>query len=332
MVTERGKAVNATGGDGFGNITPTVSEAFEQRLRDAVRSESAVLQQAALHLLASGGKRLRPRYTFLIAEAIGVGQDAAWAVAAAAELLHTGSLIHDDIIDHSELRRSRPAVHVKFGVTNAVLTGDFLLARGLEQLTAARLYAAADEWARLLRELVEAEALQHEYVFNAGASLEISRRVAAGKTAALFAWCARVLAKTAGLTPARVDAADRLGVAFGLAFQIGDDLLDFAPGDTGKPKQKDLREGQLTVPVQLARRDDDALGMAIARCFESRRDEDFAAAYESLVRSAALVRGQEEFRRCRAAASEAAAELSESPGFASQVGILLEIFPSTPNP
>ena len=278
---------------------PSSDSSFERLLLDAASSEIRSVRLAAEHLIQAGGKRVRPRFATLLGELFRCESGLADAIGTAAELVHTATLLHDDIIDRSEVRRGQATVHSKFGVGHAVLAGDFLLARALHGLTERGLFEATHELTVAVRELVEAELLQFEQAYTPETTLAQTRRIAEGKTGALFAWCARGIAVTMRLSPDQVAVADSLGRRTGYAFQVADDLLDLTNPDSGKPIHKDLREGQLTVPVQLARPEDPALDAVLGKAFESRTEADFEVAYDAIETSSARSRGQQEITRCR---------------------------------
>jgi octaprenyl-diphosphate synthase len=202
----------------------------------------------------SGGKQLRPRLVFECAHALGGDPQRVVPLATAAHLIHTASLCHDDVIDESTQRRGRPTLSARFGNSASVLLGDHLF-------SSAWLSAARDlgtEVARLLAEaMVEmcgAEILQSRMLWNADTARETCLRVAAGKTAALFAACASAAATALEAPTTAVSALHEFGRGVGLAFQIVDDLLDYNPQSDawGKQPFMDLRGGLPTLPLLLA--------------------------------------------------------------------------------
>ncbi len=284
---------------------------LEERLLHSTHSDVDRAREAARHLILSGGKRVRPRLALLVAEAVGLDDEKAGAIGAAAELVHSATLLHDDVIDRSDTRRGKPTVNAKYGVGSAILTGDFLLAQALMILTEIELYPATREMSRAVRELAEAEILQLQQAFDAATPIEHTRRIAEGKTGALFSWCARAVALTAGSADEVCRAADRVGRLVGYAFQVADDLLDFAPDSaSGKPGRKDLREGQVTMPMQLVRAADGAVDAAIHRAFETRDEQDYEAAYDLLAESDAAACGRSEIQRALSEAADALAVLT----------------------
>jgi geranylgeranyl pyrophosphate synthase len=286
---------------------------IEERLRASTESDVERARAAAQHLVLSGGKRVRPRLALLVAEAVGLDETTALTIGTSAELVHAATLLHDDVIDRSDQRRGQITVNAKYGAGSAILTGDFLLAQALSQLLEAELYPATRELSRAVRDLAEAEILQLQQAFQLDTTLEQTRRIAHGKTAALFIWAARAVAVTVGLPAERVAAAGDVGRALGYAFQVADDLLDFTSRSAGKPAQKDLREGQINLPMQLVRAEDSRFAACVARAFETREESDYAAAYLAMPTARAAALAQAEITGALTAAKRGLSELSQSP-------------------
>jgi geranylgeranyl pyrophosphate synthase len=284
--------------------------ALEQGLLLSTDSDIERARDAARHLILSGGKRIRPRLAMLVARAVGLDTDAARCIGTAAELVHSATLLHDDVIDRSDTRRGQPTVSAKYGTGSAILTGDFLLAQALMQLTEAEYYLATRELSRAVRDLAEAEILQLQQAYELETTLAQSKRIASGKTASLFAWCARAVALTADSPPSVTEAANRLGRLVGYAFQVADDLLDFMPtARSGKPGCKDLSEGQITVPMQLVRLKHPGFEAALTHAFNTRDDAAYAQAYEVLAKTDAIPLGLAEIKDALAEATAALNEL-----------------------
>ena len=219
--------------------------AVEEIMSEAVNSNVTILRDASHHILAAGGKRIRPRLALLSYAALG-GEDhnAIAPVAAAVELVHTASVVHDDINDHGTIRRGRPSVNAIWGRTFALLTGDFLFTKVYE------LMAPYKDLNIILSEatvaLVEGETLQASAAKEGKLSREIYYDIIALKTAALFKSAGVLGAKLAGGTQAEADALGEYGFNIGLAFQIVDDILDLV-GDSeqlGKTSGIDLAQGK----------------------------------------------------------------------------------------
>ena len=207
------------------------------------------LAAAAEHLLVAGGKRIRAMLTLLSARA--AGGSGGIALAAAAELLHAATLLHDDVIDEGDVRRGRPTSRRIWSNGVSVLGGDFLLTRALDLACGAGVPGALEELIAVLRELVAGEALQLSLRGSIEATEAEYRRVCEGKTASLFRWAARSGCRAGGGSARMADAMGEYGWHVGMAFQLSDDALDFdADAEKfGKDLLQDLREGNMTLPV-----------------------------------------------------------------------------------
>jgi len=220
------------------------------------------IPQVGAHLLGAGGKRLRPLLAVLSARAAGVPVDLGVAVGCAAELIHTATLYHDDVVDDGRVRRGRPAARMVFGNGIVVLVGDFCLARALETVALTGSLPMVQSLATTVTEMAEGEVAQLERAGNPDATVENYFRVIDRKTASLIAWCARV---GGAVGPALDGPLERYGRALGRAFQIADDVLDADADEAtaGKSVGLDLQEGKLTLPVLLACEADPALGRRV---------------------------------------------------------------------
>jgi octaprenyl-diphosphate synthase len=220
-------------------------QAVENILLDVINSDVKTLHDASHHIVSAGGKRVRPRLVMLAYEALG-GTDIAYAapVAAALELVHTASVVHDDINDHGVVRRGRPSVNAIWGRTFALLTGDFLFTKVYE------LMAPYKDLNMVLADatvaLVEGETLQASAVKDKNFSREVYFEIIARKTASLFKAGGIMGAKLAGADDTAVEALGQYGYNVGLAFQIVDDLLDLTADTTqlGKTAGIDLAQGR----------------------------------------------------------------------------------------
>ncbi len=226
---------------------------FEGELATVERGPRAV-QRAALHLLDLGGKHLRPMCVALAAKAGAGFGGPARQLAVAVELVHTATLLHDDVVDLADARRGRPTARTIYGNAASVFAGDWLLVEALRRIRAAGTPALLDEMLAIIEEMIMAESLQLERRGRLDGDVTDYYRVAEGKTAALFRWAMRAGGWAGGLDGERLDALVAFGAELGVGFQIVDDCLDFA-GDatvTGKGLYADLREGKLTYPLLLA--------------------------------------------------------------------------------
>ncbi len=225
---------------------------LELQLEQATRDAEEKLKAAARHLVAAGGKRVRPTVTLLAAGACGGSLHAAIPYAAAAELTHSATLLHDDVIDDGPERRGRPASRIIWGNAVSVLSGDWLLTRALELVSAAPARSAAlPALLATMRRLVEGEILQLSLRGTFAATERDYLDVVIGKTGSLFGWAAAAGAWSAGLTGRVPDALARFGEGLGIAFQLVDDALDYGadPCLLGKRLGTDLAEGKATLPL-----------------------------------------------------------------------------------
>lgn len=209
-----------------------------------------LLGSALAHIRNRQGKLMRPMLVLLCAKAAGGVNDGVTRAAVTLELLHTASLVHDDIVDESDERRGQPSVNATYDNKVAVLVGDYLLSTALEQAAATGSTRVVASIARLGKSLSEGEVFQLSNIHNETATEEAYFRIIHQKTAALFATCAELGALMAGADDATVTRHRELGEIIGICFQIRDDIFDYYDeGNIGKPTGNDLREGKLTLPL-----------------------------------------------------------------------------------
>ena len=232
----------------------------EEALRRAVASEDAFLTEVSRHLVDAGGKRLRPALALAASHAGGREPTEAVVLGGVAvELVHLGSLYHDDVMDQAATRRSVESVNARWGNLVAILAGDFLLAQA-SAIASSLGTEVAGLLASTIGRLCEGQVRELQHLFDVTRSEEAYLRAITGKTAALMATACRVGALTAELPRAQVEALTTYGERLGLVFQIVDDVLDVVATDEqlGKPSGKDLLEGVYTLPVIRALADDGA--------------------------------------------------------------------------
>jgi octaprenyl-diphosphate synthase len=229
----------------------------ETRLAEELASREPRLTAIATHLVGAGGKRVRPLVVLLVAHATAQGvpvrRDDVIEAAVALELIHSATLLHDDIIDGGETRRGKPSALAAFGLGDALVAGDFLFCRAFA--LCARFEAPVIRWAaEACVALTEGEMLQARFRRNAGVTEADYLEVVDRKTASLFATGARTAAHLAGGPPALVETMQACGTHVGRAFQMQDDLLDVegSVARTGKPCGLDLRDGNPSLPIVLA--------------------------------------------------------------------------------
>ena len=231
-------------GDGLARV--------EEALRRAVRSDDAFLTEVASHLVEAGGKRLRPAMAVAagsVGSADGIGDDLVQG-GVAVELVHLGSLYHDDVMDEATTRRRVETVNARWGNLTAILAGDFLLARASE-IASSLGTEVAGLLAATIGSLCEGQVRELQRAYDTSRTEEAYFLAIAGKTAALFSTSCRIGALVGRLPRAEVDALTCFGQRFGMAFQIVDDVLDLVATeeDLGKPVGNDLVEGVYTLPV-----------------------------------------------------------------------------------
>ncbi len=228
----------------------------EDELLASARSGDPFLTEIASHLISAGGKRVRPGFC-MAAAATALTLDApatpeAVTGAVAVELVHLGSLYHDDVMDEAVVRRTVDSVNARWGNLKAILAGDFLLARASE-LAASLGVEVAGLLAATIGRLCEGQVLELKYAFDADRTEEAYLRAIAGKTASLLGSSCRIGGIVADLPRDHTEALTTFGHSYGMAFQIVDDVLDLVSteADLGKPAGHDLEEGVYTLPVIL---------------------------------------------------------------------------------
>ena len=223
-------------------------------IRDRMQSPVSVIPALAEHLIGGSAKRLRPLLTIAAARLAGAKDDACLNLAAAVEFIHTATLLHDDVIDSSELRRGKVAAHLIWGAPASVLVGDFLFARSFELMVEAGSMPALEILARASRVIAEGEVLQLTRAHDLDLPQETYLEIIGAKTAELFAAASEAGAVSAGAPEAACAALRRYGRNLGLAFQLVDDALDYsgASETLGKNPGDDFREGKATLPLLLA--------------------------------------------------------------------------------
>src|ERR1700710_1921546 len=217
-------------------------------------SEVTMIPEVANHLISSGGKRLRPMLTLAMAKLTGYEGDGHIKLAAAVEFMHTATLLHDDVVDESDMRRGRPAARMVWGNEASVLVGDFLLGQAFKMMVEVGNLRALDILSTAATVIAEGEVMQLAAAKNTATSEDEYLAVIRAKTAALFAAACEVAPILAGGDNAAIAAARGYGMNFGIAFQLVDDALDYGgtAAKLGKNVGDDFREGKITLPVVLS--------------------------------------------------------------------------------
>ncbi|EKU90915.1 polyprenyl synthetase family protein [Bacteroides oleiciplenus] len=226
---------------------------FKKLFDTSLTSSNFLLNEVISHIRQKNGKMMRPMLLLLMAKLYGTVCPETLHAAVSLELLHTASLVHDDVVDESTERRGQLSVNAIYNNKVAVLVGDYLLATSLVQVGKTHNYAIIDVVSRLGQNLSEGELLQLSNVSNLQFSEEIYFDVIRKKTAVLFAACTKAGALSVGVTDEQAEFARLFGEYIGLCFQIKDDIFDYYDSkEIGKPTGNDMLEGKLTLPVLYA--------------------------------------------------------------------------------
>jgi octaprenyl-diphosphate synthase len=226
----------------------------DEVIRARLSSDVALINQISHYIVSAGGKRIRPRLVLLFAQALGFKGAEQFELAATVEFIHTATLLHDDVVDESSLRRGRQTANALFGNAASVLVGDFLYSRAFQMMVSVNRMRVLEVLADATNVIAEGEVLQLMNMHDPDLAVDDYLRVIRYKTAKLFEASARLGAVLAGAGHAVEEACADYGRSLGTAFQLVDDLLDYE-GDTqslGKNVGDDLREGKPTLPLLVA--------------------------------------------------------------------------------
>ena len=231
-------------------------ERVNRLIVERMHSPVALIPQLAGHIVAAGGKRLRPMLTLGRARLCGYRGDRHIALAAAVEFIHTATLLHDDVVDASDLRRGRDTANAVWGNKPAVLVGDFLFARSFELMVEDGSLRILEILSRASSVIAEGEVRQLMTANDTATTEAAYLEVIEAKTAALFAAASRIGAVIAERPAAEEEALERFGRNLGIAFQLIDDMLDFSArqSELGKSVGDDFRDGKITLPILIALR------------------------------------------------------------------------------
>jgi octaprenyl-diphosphate synthase len=292
--------------------------AVDALIRRRLASDVVLVNQVAEHIVGAGGKRLRPMLLLLAAAALGkrgagpadgVGADA-HQLAAVVEFIHTSTLLHDDVVDESDLRRGRSTANALFGNAASVLVGDFLYSRSFQMMVELDRMEVMRVLADTTNRIAEGEVLQLLHVRNPDTDEAAYLRVIERKTAVLFAAATRLGALLAGADEATCDAMHAYGLALGHAFQIADDVLDYAADEAalGKHLGDDLAEGKATLPLIHAMSRADGATRALLRHALEEGDTDAMPEVQAAIAAAGSLAYSLERARDYARAAERALE------------------------
>lgn len=222
---------------------------FESRFREAVKSRVALLDRIMQYIVKRKGKQMRPMFVLLSAKLGGEINDSSYRAASLVELIHTASLVHDDVIDDSNMRRGFFSINALWKNKIAVMVGDYLLMKALLLALNNREYVVLDALAEAVKVMAEGELLQFEKSRKLNLREDIYYDIIKGKTASLLSSSCEAGASTTFTDPEKVQKLKVFGEKVGMAFQIKDDLFDYGSQDVGKPTGNDIKEKKLTLPL-----------------------------------------------------------------------------------
>jgi octaprenyl-diphosphate synthase len=226
---------------------------FEIYFRDSLRSKIPLLEIVTRYILRRKGKQMRPTLVLLSASMLGEINESSYTAAALIELLHTASLVHDDVVDESYERRGFFSLNALWKSKLAVLVGDFLLAKGLLLSVSKKEYALLEIVSEAVQDMSEGEILQIQKVRRLNISMDDYFEIIRKKTAALIGACAASGARSVNASDEDIKSIKEFGILIGIAFQIKDDLFDYKrSGKIGKPTANDIKEKKMTLPLIYA--------------------------------------------------------------------------------
>jgi len=262
-------AAEAAGLDSrIGGLFERMSEGLElvdRAMREQLESASDIMPAIGSHVLSSGGKRLRPILVLLSAELTGYTGSRRVQLGAALELIHTATLLHDDVVDLSELRRGQPSANAVWGNRRAVLAGDFFYGRASSMIVEDGSLAILEIFSNTIRMMAEGELMQLQRSFDTNVSERQYYEVIERKSAVLLSAACEIGAVLGDVTRGEVRRVAEFGRELGIAFQVRDDVLDYEASEEklGKPPCADLHEGKVTLPLLLA----------LKRCTHNEREQ-----------------------------------------------------------
>lgn len=253
---------------------------FEKNLKEIFQSSTHYTAQIGDYILSSGGKRLRPRMVALIGRTLGLSDEKIMPVAYTVELMHTASLLHDDVVDGTAIRRARPTANQVFGDKPALLAGDFISASAIETMCGIGSLDLIKGMVRTIKKMAEGELKELEYARAFHDRLEVYLDIIYLKTATLFEYCAYAPGLLAGLAPDSLDALLAYGRSVGMGFQIVDDIINLSPSeDDDKDPFNDILEGKSTLPLVLAFRENPRVLAGVSRLSGPKEKKEYLIPY-----------------------------------------------------
>ena len=290
-------------------------KAVDAVIRERLHSEVVLVRQVSEYIINSGGKRLRPVLVILSSGCFGYQGKAHHELAAVVEFIHTATLLHDDVVDESDLRRGKQTANALFGNAASVLVGDFLYSRAFQMMVSVDNMKVMQILSDATNIIAEGEVLQLLNCHDADIDEENYLKVIRYKTAKLFEAAARLGAVIGGGSPAQEAAMARYGMHLGTAFQLVDDVLDYSgnSGETGKNIGDDLAEGKPTLPLLYAMKNGTPQqAAAIRHAIENGGLDEFQTVLQAIQETGALRYTQEQARREIAIAKSALDALPDS--------------------
>ena len=290
-------------------------EAVNAVIRHKLHSEVSLVNQIAEYIISAGGKRIRPVLVLLVANAYSYQGSAHHELAAVVEFIHTATLLHDDVVDESSMRRGRQTANALFGNAASVLVGDFLYSRSFQMMVSLNNMRVMQILSDATNVIAEGEVLQLLNMHNPDVSQDNYLQVIRSKTAKLFEAAAQLGALISGASDADIDAAGEYGRSLGTAFQLIDDVLDYAgdAAEIGKNVGDDLREGKPTLPlIYLMENGTPEQRELVRACIEQGDEQHFDAILAAITSSGALDYTRRAAETAAQRAADAIATLPES--------------------
>jgi octaprenyl-diphosphate synthase len=290
-------------------------DAVNAVIRRQLHSEVPLVNQIAEYIISAGGKRIRPVLVLLVANAFGYRGTHHHDLATVVEFIHTATLLHDDVVDESSLRRGRKTANAMFGNAAAVLVGDFVYSRAFQIMVAIRNMRVMQILADATNVIAEGEVLQLLNMHDPDVTEERYLQVIRSKTAKLFEAAAQLGALIAGASEAAIDAAAEYGRSLGTAFQLIDDVLDYSgnASDIGKNVGDDLREGKPTLPlIYLMQHGSAEQRSLVRRCIETGDEQHFDQVLAAISGSGALEYTKREAEKAAQRAANSIAAIADS--------------------
>lgn len=298
--------------------------ALDALIRRELHSTVPLVSQIAEYIISSGGKRIRPVLLLLMARAHGYVGVHHHTLAAVVEFVHTATLLHDDVVDESSLRRGRDTANALFGNAASVLVGDFVYSRAFQMMVSTDSMQVMQILADATNVIAEGEVLQLLNMHDPDVTEERYLQVIRSKTAKLFEAATQLGALIAGATPKQIEAAAEYGRSIGTAFQLIDDVLDYSgdAGEIGKNVGDDLREGKPTLPlIYLMQHGSPEERELVRNCIVNGDESQFDAVLAAITQSGALAYTREQAEIAAQRAATALANLPDSAHRAALMGL-----------